>query len=111
MEDIVMTEKEKEIITSNPNYVKYVVDPYGEDMLFFAGENIDVDMLIRATARIVQVTYMALKSVEEAGSDARVYRETLQSALGDNEYWDSVKTIQEAEAQERAHEIRKRMMS
>jgi len=92
-----MEEIEKRILEHSDTYVKYVVDPYRNDMHFSAGDEVNVEMLYTSLAAIAQVTYMALLSVQESGHDAKIYRLAVQKCFSENEFWDEVMTIQEEE--------------
>lgn len=81
-----VSEEEADLLADS-KYVKFVVGPT-EDMIHceIGNETSDVDLLA-SVARIIGSTYLNLKQEDPSGDKAEMFRETLESAMGDPDFW------------------------
>jgi len=84
-------EREDAIMEMYPDFVKYTLSAEGREVVFAAGDDIDVEKLVKAAMRILNITYKTLRSMPEGKRDAEYYREILQEVVSDDTFWEYAK--------------------
>jgi hypothetical protein len=81
-----VSEEEADLLTDS-KYVKFVVGPT-EDLIHceIGHETNEIDLLA-SVARIIGCTYLNLKEEDPTGDKAEMFRETLENAMGDPNFW------------------------
>ena len=83
-----VSEEEADLMTDD-KYVKFVVSPK-EDLIHceLGEETNDIDLLA-SVARIIGCTYLNLKEDDPTGEKAELFRETLENAMHDPNFWEA----------------------
>jgi hypothetical protein len=81
-----VSEEEADLLTDR-RYVKFVVGPTEDLIHCEIGEETNEIDLLASVARIIGCTYLNLKDDDPTGDKAEMFRETLESAMGDPAFW------------------------
>ncbi len=81
-----VSEEEADLLTDR-KYVKFVVSPADDLIHCELGEDTNEIDLLASVARIIGCTYLNLKEEDPSGDKAEMFRDTLENAMGDPNFW------------------------